>query len=553
MTRGMAGEAAREAAEFDVVIVGGGPAGLAAAIRIKQQYRDAGVCLVDKAAEIGGHSLSGAIVDPRALSELLSDWRAAGAPLRLAVAGESFCWLSERGGLDVPHRLLPASLRNSGNYLASLGELCRWLAQQAEALGVEIYPGFAASEILFSDNGAVRGVATGDFGRLPDGSPGPEFQPGMKLIGKYTLFAEGCRGHLGKRLIECFRLNAGAAPQTYSLGIKELWEIAPTDNAPPPGSILHTCGWPLRPDTYGGGFLYVLEKRQVAVGFLVGLAYENPYLSPFEEFQRFKTHPKIRRFLHGGRRLAYGAQCAVSGGLAALPRLVFRGGALLGDAAGFLNPARGKGIHGALHSGKLAAEACAVALAAGRQGDELTDYAQAFRAGWLYEELAATRNFKPWLEKGLYLGAALFGVEQKLFGGRAPWTLSPGMADHARLRRAAQCPPIVYAKPDGALTFDRASSLFLANLRYREDQPNHLHLRDEAVPTAVNLAEYDAPEQRYCPAGVYQILRDGEDAPRLQINAQNCLHCKTCDIKDPTQNIAWTPPQGGDGPAYANL
>ena len=547
---------ARESIEYDVVVVGGGPAGLSAAIRLKQLAGAMGlevsVCLIDKAAEIGGQILSGAVMDTRALDELLPDWQRSGAPIDLAVSEERFLWLSGQSGIEIPHFLLPKCFHNRGNYVVSLGRVCRWLATQAEAMGVEIYPGFAGAEVLFDPNGAVRGVATGDVGRRRDGSEGPNFEPGMALCGKYTFFAEGSRGHLGKQLIGHFKLGEGAAPQTYGLGIKEVWQVEPQQHRP--GLVVHTCGWPLESETSGGGFLYHLDEHQVAVGLVVGLGYRNPYLSPFEEFQRFKTHPAIRGVLAGGRRIAYGANSVVSGGLQALPRLVFPGGVLVGDDAGFLHAARSKGTHGAIKSGMLAAEDCFRALTAGRQADELVGYPDAFRASWLHDELWVTRNFKPWLDKGLFAGGLMFGAEQKLLGGKAPWTLRTRQPDCAKLRLAADCKPIDYPRPDGVLSFDRASSLFLANLRYADDQPCHLRLRDDGVPIDVNLAKYDAPEQRYCPAGVYEILCEGVDeSPRLQINAHNCLHCKTCDIKDPTRNIDGVAPQGGDGPAYGAM
>ena len=546
----------REAMEFDVVIVGGGPAGLASAIRLKQlaaeKGSEIGVCLIEKGSEIGAHILSGAVMDPRALEELLPNWKNDGAPLNAPVTADRFLILSETGATQIPNSLLPQCFHNEGNYVISLGNVCRWLGEQAEALGVEIYPGFAGAEVLFDENGAVKGVATGDMGRLHDGSEGPNFQPGMELHGKYTFFAEGCRGHLAKQLMERFNLNEGADPQTYGIGLKELWEIQPDKHQA--GLVIHSGGWPMEPDTYGGGFLYHLENNQIAIGFVVGLGYENPHLSPYEEFQRFKTHPEIRKFLEGGKRIAYGARALVAGGLQSLPKVTFPGGVLVGDDAGFLNAARIKGSHCAIKTGALAAEACFSALTAERQRDELTAYPEAFRQSWLYEELHRARNFKPWMSKGLKLGSLMFGIDQMLFRGKAPWTLHHTTPDHAKLKPATKCPTIAYPKPDGVITFDRLSSVFLSSTNHEEDQPCHLQLKDAGVPISVNLAIYDAPEQRFCPAGVYEILRDENGAnPRLQINAQNCVHCKTCDIKDPSQNINWVVPQGGEGPTYPNM
>ena len=541
----------REAMEFDVVVVGGGPAGLAAAVRLKQLDAGINVCLIEKGAEVGAHILSGAVMDPRALNELVPDWKEKGAPLDTPVSEDRFIILSETGGLKVPNVFLPGCFLNHGNYIVSLGNLCRWLAQQAEALGVEIYPGFAGAEVLYDGNGAVKGVATGDMGVGRDGQQTSAFQPGMELIGKYTLFAEGCRGHLGKQLEEKFRLRNGADPQVYGIGIKELWEIRPEQHVK--GLVMHTGGWPMQPDTYGGGFVYHLESNLVSIGYVVGLAYSNPHLSPFEEFQRYKLHPLVKPFLEGGKRIAYGARALAAGGLQALPKLIFPGGALIGDDAGFLNAARIKGSHSAIKSGMLAAESIHEALGAGGGGDELTAYPQKFRESWLFEELHRTRNFKPWMSKGLWLGSLMFGIDQQLFRGRAPWTLRL-TADHLKLKKASDCAPIAYPKPDGVVTFDRLSSVFLSNTNHEENQPCHLRLKDETVPIRVNLALYDAPEQRYCPAGVYEIVRDADGAnPRLQINAQNCVHCKTCDIKDPTQNIVWVVPQGGEGPVYPNM
>ena len=546
----------REAMEFDVVIVGGGPAGLASAIRLKQQAAEKGtelsVCLIEKGAEIGAHILSGAVMDPRALSELLPNWKADGAPLNAPVSEDRFFILSEDGATKIPNSLLPKCFHNEGNYVISLGNVCRWLGEQAEALGVEIYPGFAGSEVLFNEQGAVKGVATGDMGRLHDGSEGPNFQRGMELHGKYTFFAEGCRGHLGKQLQAQFNLNEGVDPQTYGIGLKELWEIDPAKHQL--GLVVHSGGWPMDSATYGGGFLYHLENNQVAVGFVVGLGYSNPHLAPFEEFQRFKTHPEIRKFLEGGKRIAYGARALTAGGLQSLPKLTFPGGVLIGDDAGLLNAARIKGSHCAIKSGALAAEACFEALTAERQHDELTAYPETFKKSWLFEELHQTRNFKPWMAKGLMLGSIMFGIDQVLLRGKAPWTLHHTTPDHAKLKPAAECEPIAYPKPDGVITFDRLSSVFLSSTNHEEDQPCHLQLKDASIPISINLAKYDAPEQRFCPAGVYEILRDESGGnPRLQINAQNCVHCKTCDIKDPTQNINWVVPQGGEGPTYPNM
>ena len=546
--------------EYDVVIVGGGPAGLAAAIRLKQRARDSGsdcsVCVLEKGAELGAHTLSGAVIDPRAFDELLPDWRTDGdAPIRLAVREDRFLFLTETGALQAPAALLPRCFVNHGNFIVSLGNVVRWLGQQAEALGVDIFPGFAAAEILQKSDphGAARvvGVATGSQGIGRDGQPTANFQPGMELRGRYTLFAEGSRGHLGRQLIDRFDLLRGRDPQTYALGIKELWDVDPARHEP--GLVMHTAGWPLDPQTYGGSFLYHAENHQVSIGLVVGLGYRNPYLSPFEEFQRLKTHPTIRRMLEGGKRVAYGARTITAGGLQSLPKLVFPGGALIGCEAGFLNAARIKGTHGAVVSGMLAADAAFEAVAAGRGGDELAAYPQAFERSWLRDDLYATRNFKPWMDKGLLVGSVMFGIDQLVFGGRAPWTLRRSEPDHAKLLPAAQCAPIAYPKPDGTLRFDRLSSVYLSNTNHEENQPVHLTLRDPGVPVAINLARYAGPEARYCPAGVYEFVKapDGTDA--LQINAQNCVHCKTCDIKDPTQNIVWVAPEGGGGPRYPNM
>jgi electron-transferring-flavoprotein dehydrogenase len=545
----------REAMEYDVVIVGGGPAGLSAAIRLKQlaaeKGQDVSVCVLEKGGELGAHILSGAVMDPRALDELFPNWKELGAPLNTPVTEDRFLFLTEKKAIRTPDLMMLPSLQNHGNYVISLGNVVRWLGQQAEALGVEIFPGFPAAEVLYNDDGSVKGVATGNMGINRHGQPTDAFQLGMELHAKYTLFAEGSRGHLGKQLIEKYDLAKGKDPQTYGIGIKELWEIDPAKHQP--GLVIHTAGWPLDNDTYGGSFLYHLENNQVVVGFIVGLGYQNPYLSPYEEFQRYKTHPEIRKIFEGGKRISYGARAITAGGLQSLPKTVFPGGALIGCDAGFLNTSRIKGSHAAIKTGMLAADAAHAALAEGRQHDELASYPAAFEQSWLHEELHVARNFKPWLSKGLYLGSLMVGIDQLLFRGKAPWTLHNQHADHECLRPASDFQPIAYPKPDGKLTFDRLSSVFISNTNHAEDQPVHLTLRDPNVPVEVNLEKFAGPEQRYCPAGVYEFVKTDDGRDRLQINAQNCVHCKTCDIKDPTQNIVWVTPEGGGGPNYPNM
>ena len=537
-------ESAREQMEFDVVIVGAGPSGLAAAIRLKQLAPDAAICVVEKGVEVGAHILSGAIIEPRALDELLPDWKELGAPLTTPAATDKFLYLTKQSAITLP---TPPTMHNHGNYISSLGDVCRWLATQAEALGVEIYPGFAAAELLEED-GRIVGIATGDMGIIKDGSQGPNFAPGMELRAAYTIFAEGCRGSLTKQLTARYNLREGRDPQTYGIGIKELWEIPAANHKP--GLVVHTIGWPVDSATYGGSFLYHWGNNLVSYGYVVGLDYQNPWLSPFEEMQRLKTHPEMRKHFEGGRRIAYGARAISEGGLQSLPKLTFPGGCLVGDTAGFLNVPRIKGTHTAMKSGMLAAEAVAEALAGDRPA-EPASYESLFRESWLCEELTKVRNIRPAFAKwGLLGGLVNAAIDTYVFRGNAPWTMHHPHADNATLMEADAAPRIEYPKPDGVLSFDRLSSVFISNTNHEENQPAHLRLKDPSVAVAVNWKTYRSPETRYCPAGVYEIVGEEEGDPQLKINAQNCVHCKTCDIKDPTQNINWTTPEGGGGPVY---
>tara|TARA_B100000085_G_scaffold22909_1_gene19268 strand:- start:66 stop:1700 length:1635 start_codon:yes stop_codon:yes gene_type:complete len=542
----------RESMEFDVVVVGGGPSGLSAAIRLKQLAQETGrdleVCLIEKGSEVGAHILSGAVLEPRTLNELLPDWKERGAPLDTPVTDDKFLYLTQSGSFRLP---TPPQMNNHGNHIISLGNFCRWLGEQAEALGVEIYPGFAAAEVLYDENGAVRGVATGDMGIGKDGAPTENHMPGMELLAKQTIFAEGCRGHLTKTLFDKFDLREGKDPQTFAIGIKELWDIEPEKSKP--GTALHSVGWPLSSDTYGGSFLYHLNGNQVAVGYVVGLDYSNPHLSPFEEFQRFKTHPAIRNVFEGGRRVAYGARALNEGGFQSIPKLTFPGGCLVGCTAGFLNVPKIKGTHTAMKSGMVAAEAIFESLDAMAPGHEPASYGDKLQDSWLWTELYKVRNIRPGFSKGLWFGMANAALDTYILRGRAPWTMHHH-ADHITLKKADEAPRIAYPKPDGEISFDRNSSVFMSGTNHEENQPAHLTLKDSSVPIAHNLALYDAPEQRYCPAGVYEIVREDDGSnPRLQINAQNCVHCKTCDIKDPSQNITWVTPEGGGGPNYPNM
>jgi electron-transferring-flavoprotein dehydrogenase len=550
----------RESMDYDVVVVGGGPAGMATAIRLKQLAAAAGtelsVVVLEKGSEPGAHILSGAVMDPRAIDELIPDWKALGAPLNQPVTEDEVLFLGKNGRTTAtPSWLVPGCLHNDGNYVISLGALTKWLGQHAESLGVEVFPGFTAAEVLYDAAGAVRGVATGNLGIGKDGQPHDGFQLGMELTAKYTVFAEGARGHLGKQLIARYRLDEGRDAPSYAIGIKELWEIDPAQARP--GMVVHTAGWPIEDDTFGGGFLYHLEGNKVTLGYVLGLNYRNPWMSPFEEMQRWKTHAAVRKHIEGGKRIGYGARAINNGGLLALPKMVFPGGALVGCDAGFMNAARIKGSHAAIKTGMLAAEAAFEAIAAGRSHDELRAYAVAFENSWLHTALASAKNFKLWFKKGKLIGNLMTGIEQWLLprlGVKVPpWTLHNSDPDHAALRPANECAPIDYPKPDGKLTFDRLSSVFVSNTNHEENQPAHLTLKDASVPVALNLTRYAGPESRYCPAGVYEFVKNDDNSERLQINAQNCVHCKTCDIKDPTQNIVWVTPEGGGGPNYAGM
>jgi electron-transferring-flavoprotein dehydrogenase len=548
----------RESMPYDVVIVGAGPAGLSAAIRLKQLANEAGaelsVCILEKGSEVGAHILSGAVVDPRSLDELLPDWRDQGCPLAETPVTENIHWvLSATKKTNLPHILTPPFMHNKGTYTGSLGNTCRWLAEQAEGLGVEIFPGFAAAEILYDENGRVKGVATGDMGVARDGTHKPDYTPGLEIHAKYTLFGEGCRGHLSKEIIRTFALDADRSPQIYGLGVKELWDIDPELHVP--GRVIHTQGWPLGDDANGGGWIYHQANGQVSLGFVTWLNYTNPYLSPFQEMQRWKTHPEIAALLKGGKRVSYGARAISDGGLQAIPKLVFPGGALIGDSAGFLNVPRIKGTHTAMKSGMMAAEAAFEAVRAGREHDELAAYPAAFEDSWVKKELSVVRNTAPLVKKfGDFLGSGLAGMTMwaEHLGIKMPFTMQH-KPDHKTLWRKDLVKPIDYPKPDGVLTFDRLSSVFLSNTNHEEDQPVHLTLKDASVPIDYNLPVYDEPAQRYCPAGVYEVVGEDTGDPKFVINAQNCVHCKTCDIKDPTQNINWVVPEGGGGPNYPNM
>lgn len=545
----------RESMEFDVVIVGAGPAGLSAAIRLAQQAKTAGteisLCVVEKGSEVGAHILSGAVFEPRALNELFPDWQKMQAPVTTSVTQDHIYLLkNETTAQKLPNFLVPKTMHNEGNYIVSMGNLCRWLATQAEQLGVEIFPGFTAAELLI-ENDIVKGVITGEMGVAHDGSQKDSYVPSMELRGKYTIFAEGCRGHLGKELISRFELDKGRSPQHYALGFKEIWDVSAELHQQ--GLVVHSAGWPLQQDTSGGGYLYHAEGQQIVVGLIVDLNYSNPHLSPFEEFQRYKQHPVIKQYLQGGKRVSYGARAIAKGGLNSLPKMTFSGGVLVGCDAGTLNFAKIKGNHTAMKSGMLAAETIFAALQQDKAGTDLTEFAEHFEQSWLFDELFRSRNFGPAMHKfGSFWGGAFNTLDQNIFAGKLPFTLKDDTFDHLTLRPAAEAAKIQYAKPDNQLSFDRLSSVYLSNTNHEEDQPCHLKLADASIPVAVNLALYDEPAQRYCPAGVYEIVEENNQ-PRLQINAQNCIHCKTCDIKDPRQNITWVTPEGAGGPNYPNM
>ena len=549
----------REAMEYDVVVIGGGPGGLATAIRIKQlaaeKGNDVSVVVLEKGSEPGAHILSGAVMDPKAITELIPNWKELGCPIHQEVTGDDVLFLSETGAQRTPDWLLPRNFHNDGCYVVSLSNVVKWMAAHAESIGVEIFPGFTAAEVLYNDDGSVKGVATGNLGIGKDGQPTDNFQLGMELHAKYTIFAEGARGHLGKQVIAKYNLAEGRDPQSYAIGIKELWEVDPSKAKP--GLVVHTSGWPMQDDAFGGGFLYHLEDNKVTLGFVLGLDYKNPWLSPFEEMQRWKTHPAIASHLEGAKRIGYGARAINNGTPQALPKTVFPGGALIGCDAGYLNAARIKGSHAAIKSGMLAADAAFDAVSAGRANDELSAYPAAFEKSWLSKELNQYRNFKLWFKKGKLVGMLMTGIEHwllpKLGIDTPPWTLHGDKPDHVNLEPAAQHAPINYPKPDGKLTFDRLSSVFISNTNHEENQPAHLTLKDASVPVNINLAKFAGPESRYCPAGVYEFVKNDDNSDRLQINAQNCVHCKTCDIKDPTQNIVWVTPEGGGGPNYSGM